>query len=173
YSLLPNKYPASGVGSARGERIGTGVGGRRSPLIVSPTLHRRINALAPLEGGDAVITVSRAGSTRNVIPPLSASVGKSAKRDGSRDIPGLELEEDDEEEEEDIEEDRRTDYSSTDDDDDEENDYYEEVEEEVLEEVLIEDDEVSRPMSSATTRDSGISIFSGSNESEALTENGQ
>lgn len=43
YSLLPNKYGGSGgLGSARGER----------PSSRSPSLPRRINALAPLDQGD-------------------------------------------------------------------------------------------------------------------------
>ncbi|XP_066970211.1 TOG array regulator of axonemal microtubules protein 1 isoform X2 [Macrobrachium rosenbergii] len=159
FAILPNKYANSAIGSARGERVGTAGAGGRSPLLVSPTPQRRINALAPLEGSDAIITVSRAGSTRSVIPPLSAVSGRRQQKGDLPSDPEEELGEDGE-----VEEEGRSEYSYEYDDDDEE--------EEEVEEVLIEDDAASRSLkSSATTRDSGISVFSASNEGDIITEN--
>ncbi|XP_064092455.1 uncharacterized protein LOC135205604 isoform X5 [Macrobrachium nipponense] len=160
FAILPNKYANSAIGSARGERVGTAGAGSRSPLLVSPTPQRRINALAPLEGSDAIITVSRAGSTRSVIPPLSAVSGRRQHQGDLHSDPEEELGEDDE-----FEEEGRSEYSYEYDDDEEE---------EEVEEVLIEDDAVSRSLkSSATTRDSGISVFSASNDGDIVTENGK
>ncbi|XP_066970215.1 TOG array regulator of axonemal microtubules protein 1 isoform X6 [Macrobrachium rosenbergii] len=137
FAILPNKYANSAIGSARGERVGTAGAGGRSPLLVSPTPQRRINALAPLEG-------------------------ISGRRQQKGDLPSdpeEELGEDGE-----VEEEGRSEYSYEYDDDDEE--------EEEVEEVLIEDDAASRSLkSSATTRDSGISVFSASNEGDIITEN--
>ncbi|XP_064092452.1 uncharacterized protein LOC135205604 isoform X2 [Macrobrachium nipponense] len=138
FAILPNKYANSAIGSARGERVGTAGAGSRSPLLVSPTPQRRINALAPLEG-------------------------ISGRRQHQGDLhsdPEEELGEDDE-----FEEEGRSEYSYEYDDDEEE---------EEVEEVLIEDDAVSRSLkSSATTRDSGISVFSASNDGDIVTENGK
>ncbi|XP_042208481.1 TOG array regulator of axonemal microtubules protein 1-like [Homarus americanus] len=149
-SPLPNKY-GGGNGLQRfGERPAQ-----------SPSLHRRINALAPLDQGDNLVTVSRAGS-RSVIPPLSAVSRRSAittsKQDSQSD-PDDELDE----------EEKSEGYYYEENEDEEE----EIEEEEVEEEVLAEDDTVSRPKSSATTRDSGISVFSASNDGDDFTENGK
>ncbi|XP_042889345.1 uncharacterized protein LOC122264468 [Penaeus japonicus] len=158
YTLLPNKYATGGLGSARGDRPGS-----RSPGLVSPSLPRRINALAPLESGEGLV-VSRAGSTRSVIPPLSAVSRRSVKQHSrEEDIISDPEEDEDDDDDEEEEEDERSEYDYEDD---------EEIEEEEVEEVLAEEGRSSRPKSSATTRDSGISIFSVSNDGELLTENG-
>ncbi|XP_068211218.1 TOG array regulator of axonemal microtubules protein 1 isoform X3 [Palaemon carinicauda] len=169
FAILPNKYANGAIGSARGERVGTPGAGSRSPLLVSPTPQRRINALAPLGGSDAVITVSRAASTRSVIPPLSAVSGRRQPKDDVSSDPE-ELGEDDT-----FEEERRSDYSYEYDDEEEELvEEDEEEEEEVVEEAINEDDTASHSLkSSATTRDSGISVFSASHDGDINTENGR
>ncbi|XP_069943986.1 TOG array regulator of axonemal microtubules protein 1 isoform X3 [Cherax quadricarinatus] len=134
YSLLPNKYGSSGVGSARGD----------TPTSRSPSIHRRLNSLAPLDQGSA----------RSFIPPLSAVSRRSR--------PGHTHEFHSDPEDDFDEEDKSEEY------------YYEEdevEEEEVEEDLLAEDKSSSRPRSSATTLDSGISVFSVSNEFDAATEN--
>ncbi|KAK3875828.1 hypothetical protein Pcinc_019314, partial [Petrolisthes cinctipes] len=160
YSLLPNKYGSGGAGNLGSARAGERSGSR------SPSMPRRINALAPLEQGDAVVTVSRVGSTRSVIPPLSAA--RRQQQQQQHDTHS-DFEYDVEEEEEDDDDDDKSEYYY----EEEEVEDDEEVEEEVL--VVAEEDErslVSRPKSSATTRDSGISIFS-SHDGETVIENGR
>ncbi|CAL4135389.1 unnamed protein product, partial [Meganyctiphanes norvegica] len=151
YTLLPNKYGNSnapgGLGSARGDRNGS-----RSPLLNSPSMHRRITNLAPLgqvsptaaAGGYESGGGGGVGSVHRVIPPLSAVSRRSTHAVQRSTSNSEDLEEDEEESQSEYE------YNEKDED---------EIEEEVAE------DERSRPMSSATTRDSGISVFS-NNEGE-------
>lgn len=102
--------------------------------------------------------LTRAASTRGVIPPLSAVSRRSLGHDLRHPSHSQDFDE---------EEDDDTKSDIYDDDDGEE-----EVSEGGEEEEDMEG-QVSRPKSSATTRDSGISVFSGANDGEAPAENGK
>lgn len=100
-------------------------------------------------------------AARGVIPPLSAVSRRSL---------GHELRQPPYPQDFDEEDDVKSDFY---DDDDGEEEVSEEGEEEVVEEEEDMEGQVSRPKSSATTRDSGISVFSGANDGEAPAENGK
>lgn len=105
--------------------------------------------------------LTRAASTRGIIPPLSAVSRRSHGHDLRHPIRSRDFDE----EEDDVKSDIYDDYEG-------EEEVSEGGEEEVVEEEDMEG-QVSRPKSSATTRDSGISVFSGANEGEAPAENGK
>ncbi|XP_050722569.1 TOG array regulator of axonemal microtubules protein 2-like [Eriocheir sinensis] len=100
-------------------------------------------------------------ATRSVIPPLSAVSRRSFGHDLRAPPHPQDFDEED---------DAKSDYY---DDDEGEEEVSDGEEEEVVEEEEDMDGQVSRPKSSATTRDSGISVFSGANDGEAPAENGK
>lgn len=100
-------------------------------------------------------------ATRSVIPPLSAVSRRSFGHDLRAPPHPQDFDEED---------DAKSDYY---DDDEGEEEVSDGEEEEVVEEEEDMDGQVSRPKSSATTRDSGISVFSGANDGEAPVENGK
>ena len=115
--------------------------------------------LQPLTSPGDNLVVSRATSTRSVIPPLSAVSRRSLAHDLRHQHHSHDFDEED---------DVKSDFYDDDDED-------EEVEEEehVGRDSMLLEGRISRPKSSATTRDSGISVFSGANDGEAMTENGK
>ncbi|XP_045112802.1 TOG array regulator of axonemal microtubules protein 1-like isoform X4 [Portunus trituberculatus] len=162
YSLLPNKYGAGGGGGTGG--LGSARGGDR-PASRSPSMPRRINALAPLDQGEGLV-VSRATSTRSIIPPLSAV----SRRSHVHDLRHHSHHPDDFDEEDDN---VKSDFYDDDEGEDVASEEEVEEEEHVVRENMLLESQISRPKSSATTRDSGISVFSSSNDAEAHTENGK
>ncbi|KAK8375491.1 hypothetical protein O3P69_008373 [Scylla paramamosain] len=162
YSLLPNKYGAGGGGGAVG--LGSARGGER-PASRSPSMPRRINALAPLDQGEGLM-VSRAPSTRSIIPPLSAV----SRRSHVHDLRHHPNHPDDFDEEDD---DVKSDFYDDDEGEDAASEEEVEEEEHVERDNMLLESQISRPKSSATTRDSGISVFSSSNDGETHTENGK
>lgn len=99
-------------------------------------------------------------TTRGVIPPLSAVSRRSLGHDLRAPPHPQDFDEED---------DAKSDFY----DDDEGEEEVSDGEEEVVEEEEDMEGRVSRPKSSATTRDSGISVFSGANDGEAPAENGK
>lgn len=131
--------------------------------VIKPNVHTIVDKGCERLGptGDGLV-LTRAASTRGVIPPLSAV----SRRSFGHELRHPSHPHDFDEEDDDV----KSDFY---DDDEGEEEGSEGGEEEVVDEELEMEGQVSRPKSSATTRDSGISVFSAPNDGEAPTENGK